>query len=121
MSDSPADKAAQQHSLAIQHLQAVRNLREQGAADDQVAEVGRQQFRSAYDRELHALELLNGIETEPLKSDIYSTAALAALGLGQWDEAERLAREGLAGDAPERTRRELEGLIEAARGKKALF
>ena len=121
MENSLVEQAAHQHATALEHLQSVKDLRERGASENEVAEAGREQFRLAYERELQALDLLKGVATEPLKSDIYSTAALAALGLGHWDEAERLAREGLAQEAPERTVRELTAVIDAAKQQRRLF
>ena len=121
MGDSTMKQAAEHHRAAIQHLQSVKALREQGAAATDVAQKAQEQFGLAYQRELEALKLLEGIVTEPLKSDIYSTAALAALGLEQWSEAERLAREGLVQEAPDRTVRELNAIIDAAQRQQDLF
>ena len=115
------DQAAEKHREALAHIRSVKDLRDGGARDDDVARVANVQFQLALECETEALDLLTGLATEPLKSDVCSTAALAPLALERWDDADRFAREGLAQKAPDRTVGELNALIAAARERRRLF
>jgi hypothetical protein len=106
------ERAAELHGEAIRTIRGIKER--QGAGDDAA------DFRQAYETELTAIELLRTSAAEPLKSDVYTMAALAALGMGEWQEAERLALEGQTPDAPVRAISELQALAAAARERRDL-
>jgi hypothetical protein len=106
------ERATELHGEAIRTIRGIKERQPAGAEGDAA------DFRSAYETELTAIELLRDSAAEPLKSDVYTMAALAALGMGEWQEAERLALEGQSPGAPARALSELQALAAAARERR---
>jgi len=76
------------------------------------ARIAERLFRAAFDNERQAAEVLAGaIEAEPTRSVLYRSAASLAADCGEYSEAERLAREGLAGKPPAEIEDELRELL----------
>ena len=76
------------------------------------ARIAQRLFRAAFDNERQAAEELAGaLEAEPTRSVLYRSAASLAADCGEYSEAERLAREGLAGRPPVEIADELRELL----------
>ena len=87
------------------------NLAEQALAEVDTR-VAQRLFRAAFDNERQAAEeLAEAIEAEPTRSVLYRSAASLAADCGEYSEAERLAREGLAGKPPAEIEDELRELL----------
>lgn len=77
-------------------------------------------FRSAFEKERAAAELLGGaLEEEPNRSVLYRSAATLAVDCGELGEAERLIDEGLSGRPPAEVTRELKDLQKKVRAEQA--
>jgi len=77
-------------------------------------------FRSAFEHERKAAELLEGsYDYEPTRSVLYRSAATLARDCRDFSEAKRLIQEGLTGNPPGNVAAELKELLRLVRSDEA--
>ena len=96
----------ERHNRAMQLTEFAFKERARGNVEESVAA-----FRQALDRELDAIEALDGM-IEPTWSILHRSAATLALDCGQFRKAEQLVARALAQDPPAEIAEELRDLLE---------
>ena len=80
----------------------------------------RKLFRSAFEQERQAAELLeNAYDYEPTRSVLYRSAATLARDCEEYGEAKRLIQKGLMGTPPDDVARELRDLLQLVKTAEA--
>lgn len=109
MATDPYTLERQRHAEAMTHANRGFDLRARG--DDAGA---RDAFRAAFDIERPlAMSLLDEMELEPSRSIMFRSAASLALLCGEFEDARRLAHQGLAGSPSTGLRKELREVLDA--------